>query len=162
MLERIEVLCHSSIVIRKDKVIYFDPFKIENSYNDADIIFITHSHYDHFSPEDINKVRNKDTVIVLTKDLRENAIKLGFLEEKIIEVVPNKSYIVEGLEVHTIPAYNIDKDFHRKENDFVGYIITIGNIRYYIAGDTDINEDNKRVKCDVAFLPVRRNIYYGL
>lgn len=162
MLERIEVLCHSSIVIRKDKVIYFDPFKIENSYNDADIIFITHSHYDHFSPEDINKVRNKDTVIVLTKDLRENAIKLGFLEEKIIEVVPNKSYLVEGLEVQTIPAYNIDKDFHRKENDFVGYIITIGNIRYYIAGDTDINEDNKRVKCDVAFLPVRRNIYYGL
>lgn len=162
MLERIEVLCHSSIVIRKDKAIYFDPFKIENSYNDADIIFITHSHYDHFSPEDINKVRNKDTVIVLTKDLRENAIKLGFLEEKIIEVVPNKSYLVEGLEVQTIPAYNIDKDFHRKENDFVGYIITIGNIRYYIAGDTDINEDNKRVKCDVAFLPVRRNIYYGL
>ena len=162
MLERIEVLCHSSIVIRKDKVIYFDPFKIENSYNDADIIFITHSHYDHFSPEDINKVRNKDTVIVLTKDLRGNAIKLGFLEEKIIEVVPNKSYLVEGLEVQTIPAYNIDKDFHRKENDFVGYIITIGNIRYYIAGDTDINEDNKRVKCDVAFLPVRRNIYYGL
>ena len=162
MLERIEVLCHSSIVIRKDKVIYFDPFKIENSYNDADIIFITHSHYDHFSPEDINKVRNKDTVIVLTKDLRGNAIKLGFLEEKIIEVVPNKSYLVEGLEVHTIPAYNIDKYFHRKENDFVGYIITIGNIRYYIAGDTDINEDNKRVKCDVAFLPVRRNIYYGL
>ena len=162
MLERIEVLCHSSIVIRKDKVIYFDPFKIENSYNDADIIFITHSHYDHFSPEDINKVRNKDTVIVLTKDLRENAIKLGFLEEKIIEVVPNKSYLVEGLEVQTIPAYNIDKDFHRKENDFVGYIITIGNIRYYIAGDTDINEDNKRVKCDVPSLPVRRNIYYGL
>ena len=50
----VEVLCHSSIRIEEDNVIYIDPFKISKDYNDADYIFCTHSHYDHFSPEDIN------------------------------------------------------------------------------------------------------------
>ena len=59
MLDNIEVLCHSSIRISKNKVIYIDPFKIDKNYNDADIIFITHDHYDHYSEEDIDKVINK-------------------------------------------------------------------------------------------------------
>ena len=67
---------------------------------------------------------------------------------------PNKEYVVEGIKFKTIPAYNTNKTFHPKGNDWVGYIITINNIRYYIAGDTDITEENKKVKCDVAFVPV--------
>ena len=51
----ISINCHSSIKIVSDKIIYFDPFKIENDVHDADIIFITHDHYDHFSIEDIKK-----------------------------------------------------------------------------------------------------------
>ena len=62
--------------------------------------------------------------------------------------------MVKGIKFKTIPAYNTNKTFHPKENDWVGYIITINNIRYYIAGDTDITEENKKVKCDVAFVPV--------
>ena len=65
MLDNIEVLCHSSIKINKNKIIYIDPFKIDKNYNDADIIFITHDHYDHFSPEDIIKVSKQSTILIL-------------------------------------------------------------------------------------------------
>ena len=70
MLENIECLGHATIKINyKDKVIYFDPYKIKEEYNDADIIFITHEHYDHFSENDIIKVKKEDTKIVLTEDI---------------------------------------------------------------------------------------------
>jgi len=78
MLENIDVLCHSSIRINKGKVIYIDPFKIETNYNDADIIFITHDHYDHYSEEDINKVKKQDTIIVAPKDLLTKLLDKGF------------------------------------------------------------------------------------
>ncbi len=69
MLNNIEVLCHSSIRINKEKVIYIDPFKIDKKYNDADIIMITHDHYDHYSEEDIEKVMKLDTIIVIPVSL---------------------------------------------------------------------------------------------
>lgn len=154
MLEKIEVLCHSSIKINKGLVIYFDPFKIDREYHDADIIFITHSHYDHYSEEDINKVRKKDTQIVAPLDLLDNLLTLGFTKDSITLVKPNENYTVKGLSFKTIPAYNTNKNFHPKANNWVGYLVTIDNITYYIAGDTDITTENKQVKCDVAFVPV--------
>lgn len=154
MIESIEVLCHSSIKFSKEKVIYFDPFKIESNYNDADIIFITHDHYDHYSTEDINKVKKAETKIVAPEDLQTKLLKDGFSQENIILVEPNEKNEAYGIKFETIPAYNISKQFHPKENGWVGYIIQINDIRYYVAGDTDITEDNKKVKCDVAFVPV--------
>lgn len=154
MLKGIEVLCHSSIRFNKDIIIYFDPFKIEKNYNDADIIFITHDHYDHYSEEDVAKVVKKDTVIVAPEDLLTKLLKKGFEKENIITVKPNENHAVKGLEFQTIPAYNIDKQFHPKVNNWVGYLVEIKGITYYIAGDTDITEENKKVKCDVAFVPV--------
>ena len=68
MLENIEVLYHSSIRINKEKVIYIDPYKIDKNYNDADIVFITHDHYDHYSEEDIDRVANENTMFVAPKD----------------------------------------------------------------------------------------------
>ena len=154
MIENIEVLYHSSIRINKSKIIYIDPFNINDNYKNADIIFITHSHYDHFSEEDIKKVANKNTKIIIPKDLLEKTRKVGFNEEDIIIVEPNENKTVENINFETIPAYNVNKQFHPKENKWLGYIIEIDNIRYYIAGDTDITEENKKVKCDVAFVPV--------
>lgn len=154
MLEKIEVLCHSSIKINKGLVIYFDPFKIDKEYHDADIIFITHSHYDHYSEEDINKVKKEDTQIVAPLDLLDNLLTLGFTKDSITLVKPNENYTVKGLSFKTIPAYNTNKNFHPKANNWVGYLVTIDNITYYIAGDTDITTENKQVKCDVAFVPV--------
>ena len=154
MLNNIEVLCHSSIRMNKGKIIYVDPFHIEENYQDADIILITHSHYDHFSEEDIEKVRKADTIIYVTEDYVENARQLGFFENKIIGIKPNQTYYEGNMEINTVPAYNVNKQFHPKENNWVGYILKIDGISYYIAGDTDITEENKKIKCDVAFVPV--------
>lgn len=154
MLENIEVLCHSSIRINKEKVIYIDPFKINKNYNDADIIFITHDHYDHYSEEDIDKVIKEDTTIVISKDLLKKLLKKGINKNAIIVAEPNKEYETQGINFNTIPAYNINKKFHPKENNWLGYIITINNVKYYVAGDTDITDENRKVKCDVAFVPV--------
>lgn len=154
MLEYIEVLCHSSIKINKEKVIYIDPFKIEKNYNDADIVFITHDHYDHYSEEDIGKVINENTIIIIPEELLTKLLRKGINKNAIITVEPNEKYMVQGIKFETIPAYNTNKTFHPKENGWVGYIIEIKGVRYYIAGDTDITEENRRVKCDVAFVPV--------
>ena len=155
MLEGIELLGHSSIKIKKlNKIIYIDPFNIKNSLNDANYIFITHNHYDHFSENDIKKVKNNETIIIVTEDLYTNTLKLGFSKMNIITVKPNETYQVEKIKFSTIPAYNTNKKFHPKENDWVGYIIELEENKYYIAGDTDITTENKNVKCDVAFVPV--------
>ncbi len=154
MLKNIEVLYHSSIRINKGKVIYFDPFKIDKNYNDADIIFITHDHYDHYSETDIDKVIKDDTILVVPKGLLEKLLKRGYKKDNIITVEPEEIGIVEDIRFETIPAYNTNKSFHPKENGWVGYIIELDGVRYYIAGDTDITEENKNVKCDVAFIPV--------
>ena len=154
MLDNIEVLYHSSIRINKEKIIYIDPFKIYRNFNDADIIFITHDHYDHYSEEDIDKVINENTTIIIPEELLTKLLRKGINKNAIITVEPNKNYMVQGLKFETISAYNTNKTFHPKENGWVGYIIIINGIRYYIAGDTDITEENKQVKCDVAFVPV--------
>lgn len=154
MLENVEVLCHSSIKISKEKVIYIDPFKIDKNYNDADIIFITHDHYDHYSEEDIDKVKKNDTVIVAPEELLTKLLRKGFRQDYIITVAPDEQDMIEGIKFETVPAYNTNKQFHPKENDWVGYIIELKGYRYYIAGDTDITPENKKIKCDVAFVPV--------
>ena len=154
MLEYIEVLCHSSIKINKEKVIYIDPFKIDKNYNDADMIFVTHDHYDHYSEADIDKIKKEDTIIIAPEELLTKLLRKGFRKDSIITVEPNKKYMIQGMKFETIPAYNTNKQFHPKENGWVGYIIEIKGVRYYIAGDTDITEENRRVKCDVAFVPV--------
>ena len=155
MLEGIELLGHSSIKINKcNKIIYIDPFNIKNSLNDANYIFITHNHYDHFSENDIKKVKNNETIIIVTEDLYTNTLKLGFSKMNIITVKPNETYQVEKIKFSTIPAYNTNKKFHPKENEWVGYIIELEENKFYIAGDTDITTENKNVKCDVAFVPV--------
>ena len=149
MIENIEINCHSSIKINKGKVIYIDPFKIENEKYDADIIFITHDHYDHYSPEDIEKIIKENTIIVAPK-----TVKALSKMKNVVSVEPNKTYEVEEIKIETIPSYNINKQFHQKQNDWIGYILEIENVRYYIAGDTDITPENRQVKCDVAFVPI--------
>ena len=152
---KIEVLCHSSIRIEgENKIIYLDPYRIREGKNDADIIFITHSHYDHFSEEDIIKIKNNSTKILVTSDLFEKTVELGFKEENITVVIPNNSYNVLDTEINTIPAYNINKQFHPKENNWVGYILKLEGKGIYVAGDTDITVENKSVKCDIALIPV--------
>lgn len=149
MLENIEINCHSSIKISKEKIIYIDPFKIEKETYDADLILITHDHYDHYSPEDIEKIEKQDTIIVAPKTVKALSKMMN-----VVLVEPNNTYKVKNIKIETIASYNINKQFHPKQNEWVGYIIEIDGTRYYIAGDTDITPENKEVKCDVAFIPV--------
>lgn len=154
MLENIEVLCHNCIKFNDEKIIYTDPFQLKKEYHDADMILITHSHYDHFSEEDIKKVKSENTIICITEDLYDKTLTLGFQRQNIVIVKPNNNYLILGIEIETIPAYNTNKKFHPKENDWVGYLLNLQGNTYYIAGDTDITDENKKVVCDVAFVPV--------
>lgn len=152
MLDNIEVFSQSSIKIKDNKIIYFDPFQVNYKYNDADIIFITHDHYDHFDIKSINNVINENTIIVVPSSL-VNQIEKVF-NNKIVEVIPNKEYCILGVKFKTIRAYNINKSFHPKENNWVGYLITSQEKKYYIMGDTDDTKDARDVKCDVLFVPI--------
>lgn len=139
----------SSIRIVSDKVIYFDPYRIEEETHDADIIFITHDHPDHFSIEDIKKVEKDDTVYVIP-DCMYNL--LG--GENVITLNPYEKTEVEGYETVTVPSYNVRSGFHPKDKGYLGYIVTIEGKRIYVAGDCDANEDNRKVRCDLAFVPI--------
>lgn len=149
-----QVLCHSSIKITGEKTIYIDPFKINTQYQDADIIFITHDHYDHYSPEDIKKIIQPHTILVCPETMQNQIQELHLKPGNVLTVKPNETYQISNIKIETIPAYNTNKPFHPKANKWVGYIITINNKRYYVAGDTDITEENQKVKCDIALLPI--------
>lgn len=154
MLKGIEVLCHSSIKISKDKIIYIDPFKVDKEYSDADYIFITHEHYDHFSVQDINKVKKENTVLIMPESMKDKLVKEENTFNNVVFAMQNNSYNLDELSFDTVHAYNIDKTFHPKEKNWIGYILYLDGFSYYIAGDTDITEDSLKVKCDVALLPV--------
>lgn len=152
MIDKISINTHSSIKLTLDKIIYFDPYKIENKISDADIIFLTHDHYDHFDVQSINNIINDSTIIVMPKSMEKE--KIHFKNNKVITVVPNNVYEIENIKINTIPSYNLNKDFHLKKNNWCGYIVNINNISYYVAGDTDLTLDNSKVKCDIALVPI--------
>ena len=158
-MNNVSVLCHSSIKITGKYVIYIDPYMINKNYFDADYIFFTHSHYDHFSVDDIKKVINKNTKCIATKDLYEKLLNID--KEKITIVEPNNEYNVNNLHFETVVAYNKEKEFHKKENNWVGYIIETNSLRYYIAGDTDFVDELKDIKCDIALVPVGGHFTMG-
>ncbi len=146
---KIEVNANSSIRIEAGKVIYFDPFQIEEERHDADIIFVTHDHFDHFSSEDIEKIEKKDTIFVIPECMHSLLDK-----ENVITAVAGETLKVEGYETETIPSYNVGKPFHPKGKGYIGYIVKIEGQRVYVAGDCDANEDNRKVDCDIALIPI--------
>ena len=153
MIEKIKLISQSALRINNGKIFYFDPYKITEEYkNDADYIFITHSHYDHFSKEDILKIKKESTKIIIPSDLYNECVNMDFLEVLVVE--PNKEYVIDDISFKTVPAYNINKDFHKKEYNWVGYLINMNNNTLYIAGDTDNIPEIRNVKCDIAFVPV--------
>ncbi|MCF8081050.1 MAG: MBL fold metallo-hydrolase [Desulfobacterales bacterium] len=147
MLKKIHWLGHDGFRIDASKTIYVDPFQIAGGPA-ADIILITHEHYDHCSPEDVAKISGKETVIVTEK---KSAKKLS---GDVRTVAPGESVTVKGVRIEAVPSYNIDKAFHPKENRWLGFLVEIDGVRIYHAGDTDFIPEMKHIQADIALLPV--------
>ena len=148
MLENIKWLGHAGFKINGEKTVYIDPFKI-NETEPADIIIVTHEHFDHLSPNDIKKIQTGNTTIVTTPDCYSK------ISGNVKTISPGKTLIVDGIKIEAVPAYNINKQFHPKANAWMGVIISINNKRIYHAGDTDnIPEMSNLKNIDVALLPV--------
>ena len=146
-LDNISINCQSSIKINDGLIIYFDPYDIKEKVNNADYIFITNPHYDHFDLDSINNLVNKRTIIIGPTSVIE---KLNS-NYKNLEVTPNNIYSLDNISFLSVPAYNRDKDYHFKD---VGYIVTLNNITYYIVEDTDVLDALKVIKADAILLPV--------
>ncbi|MBR6322589.1 MAG: MBL fold metallo-hydrolase [Lachnospiraceae bacterium] len=153
-LQNVKVLIHSAIRLEGEKTVYADPFHLKDEPHDADIILVTHDHYDHFSAEDIAKVAKEDSILVCPASTKKLALEAGFPEERITVLAPGERTVADGVSVSAVPAYNVGKHFHPKENGWVGYVVTLSGLRFWIAGDTDDNEDVRKVKCDIALVPV--------
>jgi L-ascorbate metabolism protein UlaG (beta-lactamase superfamily) len=145
----IQWLGHASFrICHGDTVIYIDPWKLKDSLHDATLVLVSHSHHDHYSPEDMAKVSGPDTKLIAAADViaKENAgeaITSGLTVE------------LDGVRLAGVAAYNPNKQFHPKTNNWVGFVIELGSKRLYYAGDTDLTEEMKALKgIDVALLPV--------
>ncbi len=148
MIDNIKWLGHDTFKIIGEKIIYTDPYQIKTT-DKADIILITHEHYDHFSPEDIIKLLGPNTVLVLPKDCS------GKINAKEIVVKPGDKIEIEGIEIEAVPSYNTNKKFHPKEKGWLGFIFKVSGKRIYLAGDTDYIPEMKSFKnIDIALLPV--------
>lgn len=156
----IKWLGHAGFLIKNSKIIYIDPYKISENLEKADLILITHSHYDHCSLEDINKIVRNGTKIVMPADCSSKITKIK--EPVKMQVVePGEMFDFEDINITAFPSYNTDKSFHPKEEAWVGYVIKINKAIIYHAGDTDIIPEMQKLtgykqegKDFVALLPI--------
>ena len=151
MAADIEWLGHATFRLSGDgRKVYIDPYQVEDP-DDADLVLLTHEHFDHCSPEDAEKVSRPSTVIAGPESCRPKVASIG---AEFVAVGQSGVYEAAGVRFSTVPAYNIGKDFHPKNAGGVGYIVEIGGERIYHAGDTDRIPEMAGLEADVALLPV--------
>jgi len=149
-------LGHDSIVLAGSKTVVIDPFKAQGNYK-ADLLLISHEHFDHLSEDDIRRFSSPSTTMVAAK-VCEDGLK-SFPNEKKF-VTPGMKLELKGVTIETLPAYNTNKFrepgkvFHPKQDGRVGFVVTLDKVRFYHAGDTDATPEMQGVDVDVAFLPV--------
>lgn len=158
-VDSIEVNEQSSIKLSGSSIIYFDPFHIKEEILDADIVFLTHGHYDHFSPEDIEKVASGNTVFVIPWKIMKEIKDIGVSDERLIAIQPGEDKEITDrkgnvIKIKAVPAYNMVKPFHPKSQKWCGYVVSMDDTTFYIAGDTDGLKENESIECDVAFVPI--------
>lgn len=152
MLDKFTWYKQSSLLWRGNLTVYIDPWEIPEGEPKADLVFITHAHFDHFSEPDLARVTKEGTVTVAPHDIAAQLRK-----GDVRAVKPGEAIEAAGFQVDAVPAYNARperKDFHPRDNNWVGYIIDLGGTRTYLAGDTDHVPEMGQVKADVAFVPV--------
>ena len=143
------------MIVAGGKTIYTDPYKLGNAQhnkNDADIVFISHNHFDHLRMDDLRHVVAKKTTIVAARECVEQLKAVGAAEVK--GVAPGDKLIVQGMPIEVFPAYNTNKRFHPKADAKVGFVFTTNSMRIYHAGGTDEIPEMRTGKPDIALVPV--------
>ena len=154
---KISWLGHDGFKIKNAKTVYVDPYEIKGG-EAADILLISHNHEDHCSPEDVKKIVSEKTTIITTAESKRKLSKTKAKE--ILVVKPGQKMLIDDVSVEMVPAYNVNKFrspghlFHPKENEMLGFIVTMNGVRIYHAGDTDLIPEMERFNVDVACLPV--------
>ena len=147
MKNNIVWLGHDSFRIDASKCIYIDPYQIEGGKS-ADLILVTHDHFDHCSPEDVARIKRPGTIIVTEKDSAQK------LSGDIRVMTPGERLVLDDLTVEAVPAYNTNKDFHPRANGWLGFVVDIDGVRIYHAGGSDYIPEMKDLEVDIALLPV--------
>jgi L-ascorbate metabolism protein UlaG (beta-lactamase superfamily) len=147
MIDNIHWLGHDGFYAAGSKVVYFDPWEISGGPK-ADVILITHEHFDHCSPADVEKISTPSTVVI-TEEL--SACKL---KGTVVVLKPTESTTVHGIKVTAVPSYNTDKQFHPKEKEWLGFIVELDGVKIYHAGDADFIPEMKNLNVDIALIPV--------
>ncbi|UCE47846.1 MAG: MBL fold metallo-hydrolase, partial [Phycisphaerales bacterium] len=144
----VQWLGHSTVKVwTDDYIIYVDPERVPQALHDADLVCVTHTHGDHYSPSDIARVSNAQTQFVAPPDVVQ---RYGSGQT----IAPGQTIQLGGVGVTAVPAYNTNKPNHPRSNNWVGYIVELAGRRVYVAGDTDLIEEMKSLgDIDVAFLP---------
>jgi len=147
IMEKIHWLGHASFAVYGSRTVFFDPYHISGSRK-ADLILVSHTHSDHFSPEDIVRVAGEKTTLVISSDAKPD------YPTHVVKMRPGDSIELMGLTVEAVAAYNLKKSFHPKANNWLGYILTIDGARIYHAGDTDFIPEIKGLRADVGLIPI--------
>ncbi len=148
MAAQIHWLGHDAFRLEGEKIVYIDPWKLPKGAPPANVILITHEHYDHCSPDDVARIRSPETVVAAP------SAAAAQLQPPVTIVKPGDRLELNGVPVEVVPAYNIGKPFHPKQAGHVGYIVTLGGERIYHTGDTDPIPEMDGLQVDVALLPV--------
>jgi len=137
--------------------VYIDPWKIPAGAPKADLVLVTHDHYDHYSEDDVARLSTADTTIIGPPDVAEK-VASGIAKSQGAEAVfieAGRTVEAAGLKVTAVPAYNVGKKFHPKSSGWVGYLLTLSDgTTLYHAGDTDHVPEMDSLRVDVALLPV--------